>query len=185
MEIYTLRESNRYQKFFRKAISILEQSGLSYCVIGGVALSFYDYHRSTTDLDVLIEIDSWNRLGVILSSLDVKRITDRRYRISGYDFELEFVRAGEQLNPNDIIYPNPKEVRKWDTKEHCWVVSLEMLVAMKLYGFTYNRKRLKDGADVQELLLSNLDRRKEFLGWSFEDSRVEKSWREILERTLL
>lgn len=185
MEIYTLRESSQYQKFFRKAISILEQSQLSYCVIGGIALSFYDYHRSTTDLDILIEVPSWSSLQAILSSFDLKRVTDRRYRIPGYDFELEFVKAGEQLNPQDIIYPHPEKVRQWSMEEKCWVVSLEMLVAMKLYGFTYNRRRLKDGADVQELILSNLDRRKEFLGWKFEDERVEKSWRGILERTLL
>ncbi len=186
MEIYTLRESNKYQKFFRKAIQVLEELDLEYCVIGGIALSFYDYHRSTTDLDILISVPGGlSELRVRLSTLGVKQVFGHRFSIPGFDFDFEFILSGEQLSPGNLVYPEPKGIREWNTREKCWIVNLEMLVTMKLYGFTYERKRLKDGADVQELLLANLDMKKEFLKWKFEDLRVEASWQDILERTLL
>lgn len=164
---------------------MLNALDLPYCVVGGIALSFYNYNRATTDIDILIEANSLDYLKRRLSSVGVKQIHGRRFKLLSFDYEIEFILAGEQLNPNDIIYPSPESVRIWNNHEKCWVIDFKSLVMVKLYGYTYNKKRIKDLADVQELLLANLERKKEVIGWTFKDSLVNENWKAVIERTYL
>ncbi|MCF2142864.1 MAG: hypothetical protein K9W42_04115 [Candidatus Heimdallarchaeota archaeon] len=40
-----------FESFIRRSVLCLEELGLEYCIVGGIAASYYGSIRSTEDLD--------------------------------------------------------------------------------------------------------------------------------------
>ena len=75
--------------------------------------------------------------------------TDTRTRV-----KVEVMTSGEYPGdgkPKPVAFPDPVEVR--EKKEDLWVIGLEKLIELKLASGLTAPHRLKDLADVQELIL--------------------------------
>lgn len=173
-----------FTQFVKRTIDFLEEHGIDYCIIGGIALHFYDYTRATTDLDILIDrpISEVQRLFV---QAGYKKTTSRGVFSNKFpDFEIEFLTEGERLTPNGIAYPDPKTVRVQQDYfgKEVWVISLRDLIHVKLGAYVNTKTRMKDGADVQELIKSNMGRVEKI---HFPEPEIETAWQRILKDTLL
>ncbi len=173
-----------FTQFVKYVVNFLEEQNIDYCVIGGIALHFYDYTRATTDLDLLIDrpLSEVQRLFV---QAGYKKTTTRGVFSNKYpDFEVEFLTQGERLTPNGLAYPDPKQVRVQQDYfgKKIWVISLKELIHAKLGAYVNTKTRMKDGADVQELIKSNLGRVEHL---HFPEPEIETAWKTILKDTIL
>lgn len=176
----------KFYHFVHESVDALESAKIDYCIIGGVALHAQGYSRMTIDLDVLVG-QSIESCKYSLSQAGFKHVFGRRFKNPKLgDFELELIAKDEQLNPGDYSYPDPKLVREdYNYKgKNVWVLSLYALIETKLSGYVFNRLRLKDAGDIQELIKTNLDFFKG-TNYKFSNKKVQKAWNEILDMTIL
>jgi predicted nucleotidyltransferase len=75
--------------FYLNVVKSFNSSDVRYMVIGGFAVNFYGYNRSTGDLDLWVSNDESNLI----------KLGDALYRM-GYDFSEE---AGNELRQNNIV----------------------------------------------------------------------------------
>lgn len=56
---------------YKKVFSELEKAGVSYLVVGGVAVNLYGYSRFTGDIDILLMLDSVNlsKMGKVMKKM--------------------------------------------------------------------------------------------------------------------
>ncbi|HLK56444.1 MAG TPA: hypothetical protein VKU00_07765 [Chthonomonadaceae bacterium] len=140
----------------KRLIADLETHNIDYNVIGGVALNQHGYQRFTHDIDLLLSPDG---LEIFRSEL-----MGRGYR-PAFGGALKTFRATERNVPIEVIttgeYPGdgkPKPVQFHDPREHFTVidgvktVTLPKLIELKLASGMSSPGRLRDLADVQELI---------------------------------
>jgi hypothetical protein len=133
----------------------LETLGIPYAVVGGMALVAHGYRRSTVDVDVLVTRDH-NRL--IHEKLDGLGYVppfagSRNLRDTATGVRIEFLITGEfpgDGKPKPIAFPDPATASV--TIEGIRYISLPALIELKLASGLTNPNRLKDLADVQELI---------------------------------
>jgi hypothetical protein len=134
----------------------LDALGIDYNVIGAVALNQYGYRRFTEDIALLLSIEGLERFH--------RELVGKGYR-PAFNGATKKFRATERNVPIEIIttgeYPGdgkPKPVRFHDPAEHFVVVdgvktvTLEKLIELKLASGMTALDRLKDLADVQEMV---------------------------------
>jgi hypothetical protein len=135
----------------------LDALGVSYAVVGGMAMFFHGYRRFTEDVDILIssadlqkvheELDGRGYLPLFAGSKNL-RDTETGVRI-------EFLVSGEfpgDGKPKPVAFPNPgpDEVKLDGIR----FLSLPKIVELKLASGMTNAGRLKDLADVEELIVA-------------------------------
>lgn len=134
----------------------LDRLGIDYNVIGAVALNQHGYRRFTEDIDLLLSEEGLQRFQ--------KELIGKGYR-PAFNGATKKFRATERNVPIEIIttgeYPGdgkPKSVQFHDPSAHYVViegiktVSLEKLIELKLASGMTALDRLKDLADVQEMI---------------------------------
>jgi hypothetical protein len=139
----------------RRIAGRLEELGIPHAVAGGMALVAHGYDRTTVDVDVLVGADALARVHAALEgrgylppfpgSKDL-RDTETGVRI-------EFLVAGqfpEDGRPRSVAFPDP--ARGAVVIDGIRYVGLETLVELKLASGMTNPGRIKDLADVQELI---------------------------------
>lgn len=128
----------------------LEQAGIPYVVIGGMALNAYSYARQTVDVDIVLrKADHERFLGMFLGGayrkgtgpsrrlVDIQHGTDVDILIAG---EL----AGRRSKNKVVRFPDPDEAV---VQEDLRTVTLPRLIELKLVTWRY-----KDWGDVVELI---------------------------------
>lgn len=65
---------NPFEEFIELA-QRLEKAGISYAVVGGVALAFHGHARFTQDVDILIKASSLERLSEVLKATGYRSFT--------------------------------------------------------------------------------------------------------------
>lgn len=146
----------------RRLVADLEAHGIDYNVIGAVALNQHGYRRFTEDIDLLLSKDGLNRFQTELVGSGYRPAfpgATRKFRETEQNVPIEIITSGEY--PGD---GKPKSVQFHEPSEH-WVVidgvktvDLPTLIALKLASGMSGLARLKDLADVQELVrLKHLD----------------------------
>jgi hypothetical protein len=161
------RELQEGSKFFmnqgdihdtlRRLISRLEQEGLDYVLIGGMALVTHGYRRFTEDVDILMtkdDLEQFRQHCVGRGYAPAFSGASKSFRDTETSVRIEVVTSGEYPGdgkPKPVVYPDPKDVRV----EHqgLWLVTLEKLIEFKLASGLSASHRLRDIADVQELIL--------------------------------
>lgn len=140
----------------RKLVEDLEAHGIDYAVIGAVALNQHGYQRFTSDIDLLMTKEGLEKFHRELAGLGyVPKFegAKKTFRATARNVQIEVITAGEYPGdgkPKPVQFPNPDE--------SCMVingvktVTLEMLITLKLASGMTNAGRLKDLADVQELI---------------------------------
>jgi hypothetical protein len=125
----------------------LDELGIPYAVAGGMALFLHGYRRFTEDVDILV------------ARADIKRIHERlegrskHLRDTEHKVKIEFLLSGDY--PGDgkekpVAFPDPSGVAV--DKNGIKLLALPTLVELKIASGMTGAGRLKDLADVQELV---------------------------------
>ncbi|HXG83778.1 MAG TPA: nucleotidyl transferase AbiEii/AbiGii toxin family protein [Pyrinomonadaceae bacterium] len=140
----------------RRVVGDLEKKVIDYNVIGAVALNQYGYRRFTEDIDLLLTkegLETFCRELVGSGYRPAFEGATRKFRTTAENVTIEIITAGEfpgDGKPKPVVFPNPTES---ETEiDGIKTVSLEKLVELKLASGMTAPHRLKDLADVQELV---------------------------------
>lgn len=152
-------------KFFMKTDAVhhalrrisrrLEDMGIPYAIAGGMALVAHGYDRTTVGVDILVTADG---LQQALRSLDGLGYAppfpgSKQRRDVENGVRVEFLVAGQfpgDGKPKPVAFPAPAEAAV--KIDGIYYLSLPKLIELKLASGMTNPGRLKDLADVQELI---------------------------------
>lgn len=140
----------------RRVARDLERQQIDYCLIGAVALNFHGYHRFTEDIDLILSEEGLEQFFRKLVGNGYRPAFEgarRQFRTTEGNVRVEVIVAGEF--PGDglakpVRFPDPKDV---DFEiDGVRTLSLDKLVELKLASGISAADRLKDLADVQEII---------------------------------
>lgn len=139
----------------RRIVARLDELGVSYAVAGGMALFAHGLRRFTEDVDILVAAEG---LAAIHQALEGRGYRppyegSRNLRDSETGVRIEFLVTGQfpgDGKPKPVAFPSPAEV-SWE-QSGIRYVNLPTLVQLKLASGQTHVGRLKDLADVQELI---------------------------------
>lgn len=139
----------------RKITARLGEMGIPYAVVGGMALVAHGYDRTTVGVDVLLPADALPRVHAELDGLGYVPPFEgsRDLRDTETGVRIEFLVAGQfpgDEKPKPVAFPDPSTASV--VIDGIRYVGLETLVELKLASGMTNPGRIKDLADVQELI---------------------------------
>jgi hypothetical protein len=128
---------------------------IPYAIAGGMALFAHGLRRFTEDVDILIDASGLSRIHRELAGLGYVRLfpQSNSIRDAASGVRVEFLITGQfpgDGGPKPVAFPDPDKV----AVELAGIryVNLPTLVELKLASGMTNIGRLKDLADVQELI---------------------------------
>lgn len=141
----------------RRLTDRLNEAGIPYVVLGGMAMNAHGYERVTVDVDILTSRDGLDRIHETLVGRGyVPKFPGSRKTLRDVttDVSIDFITAGEYPGdgkPKSVQFPDPESV----AVEHAGykVIDLPHLLELKLASGLSNERRLKDLADVQQLII--------------------------------
>lgn len=133
----------------------LERLGVSYAVADGMALVAHGYDRTTVDIDILVTAEGLGATHAALNGLGYLPPFDgsRNLRDTKTGVRIEFLVAGQYPGdgkPKPVAFPDPAQAAT--EIDGIRYVSLPVLIELKLASGMSEPGRLKDLADVQELI---------------------------------
>ncbi len=143
-------------KTLRKITQRLEELGIPYAVVGGMAMFIHGYRRFTEDVDLLVTREGLGEihrhqlegLGYVPPFSGSKQLRDAESGV-----RVEFLVTGEYPGdgkPKPIAFPDPATVSV--TADGMRVLRLPTLIELKLASGMSNPRRAKDLVDVQEMI---------------------------------
>jgi hypothetical protein len=133
----------------------LSDLGIPYAVIGGMALFRHGFRRFTEDVDILVTKEDLKKIHSSLEGLGYLRPhkNSKHLRDTELGVRIEFLTTGDY--PGDgkvkaVEFPRPETVS--DVIDGIRYVNLVTLIELKLASGMTGADRLKDLADVQELI---------------------------------
>jgi hypothetical protein len=139
----------------RKITRRLQELGVPYALAGGMAMFLHGYRRFTEDVDLLVTReglavvhDRLEGLGYVAPFAGSKHLRDAENGV-----RIEFLVTGEYPGdgkPKPVAFPDPTEGSVDIDGVPC--LELPRLIELKLASGMTNPGRLKDLADVQELI---------------------------------
>jgi len=163
----------------------LDSLKIPYAIVGGMALFLHGFRRFTEDVDVLVTADGLAAIQQQLVGLGYVPLFSgsRNLRDAAHGVRIEFLVAGGfpgDGKPKPVAFPDPAATAVEIQGIRC--LSLEKLIEIKLASGMTSPGRLRDLADVQELI-RHLDLGREIaekLDPSVRDKFVEL-WRGVNE----
>jgi hypothetical protein len=143
-------------KTLARLSSDLEERGIDYLVIGAVALLAHGYPRFTEDIDLVMTADGLRKFHEELMGLGYVPAfpgATKRIRSTADGVSIEVMTTGEYPGdgkPKPVSMPAPAEAST--EIDGIRFVTLEKLIELKLASGISAPDRLKDLADVQELI---------------------------------
>ncbi len=146
----------RLNNALAQLVADLKEHDIDYVVIGAIALMAYGYSRFTEDIDLILDsegLDKFHRelLGVGYSQ--AFQGARKRLRSARDGTPIEVIAAGDYPGdgkPKPVTFPSPLEASV--EIDGVRFPTLEKLVELKLASGMTAPDRLKDLADVQELI---------------------------------
>jgi hypothetical protein len=143
------------QKALEKVARLLEEDGIAYALLGAMALNEHGYERVTVDVDLLLTPEGLAEFKARhLGRGYVEKFPGSRgLRDVENGVGIDVVLAGDYPGdgkPKPVRFPDPAEVAL--VGEHVRVVPIALLVELKLASGLSAPHRLKDLADVLELV---------------------------------
>lgn len=146
----------------RKLADDLEKNSIDYVVIGAIALNQHGYQRFTSDIDLLLTNEGLQKFHERLVGPGYRPAFEgarKKFRTTSENVPVEVITSGEYPGdglPKAVQFPNPGDVAV--VIDGIKTLSIEKLVELKLSSGMSAPDRLKDLADVQELIkLKGLD----------------------------
>lgn len=143
------------QEALYKITRNLDELGIPYAVVGGMALFLHGYRRFTEDVDILV---SMQNLRVIHERLEGRGYLppfarSKHLRDTEFGVKIEFLVTGDYPGdgkPKPVSFPDPAQVAI--EKDGIKILGLPTLVELKLASGMTSTDRQKDLVDVQELI---------------------------------
>ncbi len=142
------------QKALNKVCAALEADGIPYAVAGAMALNAHGYRRVTTVVDLLLTREGLASfkarhlgLGWVENFPGSKGMRDTEYGV-----KIDVILTGDfpgDGKPKAVAFPDPSVARR---NGAVMVLPLRDLVELKLASGMSNPGRMKDLADVQEVI---------------------------------
>jgi len=140
----------------RRVTRRLQEAGVDYALIGGMALFAHGYRRFTTDVDILTTPTGLDTIHQQLVGRGfVPRFPGARkaLRDTSTGVTVEFITTGEYPGdgkPKPVGFPDPATASV--DIDGIRVISIEKLVEIKLASGLTNLQRMRDLADVRDLI---------------------------------
>ncbi len=140
----------------RRVTKDLEKKGIDYSVIGAVALNQHGYRRFTEDIDLLLTKEGLEKFKNELLGKGYRPAFEgatKKFRTTVENVTVEIITSGEfpgDGKPKPVVFPDPSENQT--EIDGVKTLSLEKLIELKLASGMTAPHRLKDLADVQELV---------------------------------
>lgn len=134
----------------------LEEHGIDYLVVGALALFAHGYPRLTEDIDLVLTAEGLERFHDELIGLGYAPAfpgARKRLRSTKDGVRIDVIAAGEYPGdgkPKPVSFPNPADASI--EIDGVNFATIEKLVELKLASGMTAPDRLKDLADVQELI---------------------------------
>jgi hypothetical protein len=148
-------DKSAVQEALRKINKRLTELKVSYAIAGGMALFHHGYRRFTEDVDILVTREALQTIHQALDGLGYvppfkgsKNLRDAEFGV-----KIEFIVTGDYPGdgkPKPVSFPDPNDVAIELAGVRC--INLPTLITLKIASGMTNPARLKDLADVQELI---------------------------------
>lgn len=137
--------------------SRLEEIGVPFVVVGGIAMFHHGFRRFTEDVDLLVTREDLDLIHERLDGLGFVRpfAASKNLRDAVNGVKIEFLITGEfpgDGKPKAVSFPHPKDV--FEIRDGIRVLQLSRLVELKLASYMTGKARSKDLGDVEELIRS-------------------------------
>ena len=148
--------SGRLHATLRRLAQRLSGEGITYALLGGMALGEHGYVRMTEDVDVLLTADGLARFRQRLEGrgyVGTHPGATRSFRDVESGVRIEVLVTGEfpgDGRPKAVSFPDPAAASV--EVEGVRILALPRLVELKLASGTSAPHRLRDLADVQEII---------------------------------
>jgi hypothetical protein len=139
----------------RRITQRLNEMGIPYAVVGGLALFNHGFRRFTEDVDILVTRDGLKQIHTKLEGLGYVRPFSQSKNLRDTDsgVKIEFLVTGQfpgDGKPKPIAFPDPSDVAI--ERNGMKFLNLETLIELKLASGLTNVGRGKDLVDVQSLI---------------------------------
>ena len=148
-------DSSKVHQTLRAITRKLNERNIPYSVVGGMALYLHGFRRFTEDVDILVTRPSMQRIVDELEGLGYVQPpgTSTKLRDTATGVRIEFLISGQYPGdgkPKPVSFPDPLAVSIERDGISC--LNLPTIVQLKLASGMSAAHRLKDLADVQELI---------------------------------
>jgi hypothetical protein len=149
-------KKGRLHETLRRLASRLEAEGIAYALVGGMALGEHGYVRMTEDVDLLLTRAGLARFHDRLVGhgyVGTHPGAMRSFRDADSGVRVEVLVTGEfpgDGRPKSVAFPDPADVAA--DVDGLRVLVLPKLIELKLASGTSAPHRLRDLADVQEII---------------------------------
>lgn len=136
----------------------LDDEGISYALLGGLALAELGYPRLTEDIDLLLTPSSLEQFHQQLVGRGYRPAfsrAEKTFRDTESGVCIEIITTGEYPGdelPKPVVFPEPTAPGVAEEIEGIRVVTLATLLELKLASGMTAPHRLRDLADVQDLI---------------------------------
>ena len=142
-------------KALERLVRELDEHDIPYAIVGAMALNEFGYQRTTADVDVLLTPDGLASFKAhVLGRGYVEKFPGSRgLRDTEHGVEIDVVLTGEfpgDGKPKPVAFPDPAVAAQRGVR--IALLPLPSLVELKLASGMTAPHRLKDLADVQELI---------------------------------
>ncbi len=148
-------EGSAVHRALRKITRRLDELGIPYAIAGGMALFLHGFRRFTEDVDLIVTREALQRIheelegrGYLPPFTGSKNLRDAELGV-----RIEFLVSGDYPGdgkPKSVTFPEPSDAST--VVDDLRLLNLDKLIELKLASGLTNPLRLKDVADVQELI---------------------------------
>jgi hypothetical protein len=149
-------EQSAVHKTLQRITRRLDELGIPYALVGGMALFFHGYRRFTEDVDLLVTREGLQEVHRQLEGLGyVPPFTgSKQLRDAETGVRIEFLVTGQYPGdgkPKPVAFPDPAQAPVVEA-HGLRLLALPQLLELKLASGMTDPGRVKDLADVQELI---------------------------------
>jgi hypothetical protein len=142
-------------KTLERIVKRLDDLGIPYAIAGAMAMFVHGYERFTTDIDILVTPEGLKKIHERLEGRGyLPPFTGSKHlRDTDSGVKIEFLTTGDYPGdgkPKPVAFPEPAQVSV--EIQGMRFINLAALVELKLASGMTNPGRLKDLADVQEMI---------------------------------
>jgi hypothetical protein len=145
----------RLRQTLHRLAERLAAEGIAYALVGGLALAEHGYPRLTEDIDIVLTAEGLERFAERCGYRPAFAGARKSFRDAQTGVRIEVLVTGEFPGdglPKPVAFPDPALPETTIELDGIRVIALERLIEMKLASGLSASHRLRDLADVQDLI---------------------------------